>query len=140
MVTVPPDVELVVVDFLRADDDVTDLGTVHVSTALPSTFNPARDMYVTVTQTDSQMRNRRWTVDAAVDVNCWAPSRADASLLARTCSAVLLQSLRGSSHAEGDVVNVEEQSGPQWLPDVNYPEPASRFVFSVLVAVHPPRS
>jgi hypothetical protein len=137
---VAPDVELIVCDFLRDHADVVALGTVGVSTALPSTFAPGTDRYVTVTQTDAQMRNRRWTVEAAVDVNCWAPTRAQASELARTASAALLQGLRGTSHDEGDVVNVVEESGPQWLPDVTYPDPASRFVFAVLVAAHPPRS
>lgn len=137
---VAPDVELIVVDFVRDHAQVVALGTVGVSTALPSAFDPKTDRHVTVAQTDAQMRNRRWTIESSLDVNCWAPTRAAASVLARTVYAALLQDLRGTSVDEGSVVNVEEQLGPQWLPDDTFPQPASRFVFSVLVAAHPPRT
>lgn len=140
VVHVAPDIERIVCDTLRDHAEVEALGTVGVSTALPATFDPATSRHVTVTQTDAETPNRWWRTTASLDLNCYAPTREAASLLARTVYAVLLHDVRGTTHSEGVVTNVTEENGPQWLPDPTYPSPASRFVCSVAVTAHPPTS
>lgn len=141
-VAVMPDAVAVVLDYLRQSPRVTgcvNLGADRLSSRFPAV---SEFPWVTVQRIGGAMSVRQRLDRARLQVDTWGdpdPTAAGeqiASLLARTVRAQLL-SAAGWVHPDGVLCAVDEESGPQWLPDSSRTPATPRFTFTVAASIHP---
>lgn len=72
---------------------------------------------------------------ARIQVSCWAADDITASLVARTVRAELHR-MENYVHATGVIGGVEDELGPQHLPDTARTPPTPRYVFTLAIHAH----
>lgn len=78
-----------------------------------------------------------WLDHVHLDVEAWAPIQQDAADLIAVVRMQLMLAQYTDLSAFGAVVSkVEENTGPQWFPDPDYP-PAGHQLVQVVVTLHP---
>lgn len=125
-----PDVEALLVAYLKAASAVTAIVGTRVSTELDDGFPRVNLTLVTgreivATHLDEQQ----------VQVDAYANDKATANLLARTVRAVLLAA--AGVHSRGVVTGVRTITPPRWTPDDSVTPPRPRYLFEVGVTLHP---
>jgi hypothetical protein len=128
-----PDVERMVVLYLRASSDVQALISQRVATELPA--SPTWPM-ATVTLISGEERLRLQLDAQRIQVDAWGGTKAQANLLIRTLRAVLLQ-MPSVTHDAGIVSMVHTLVGPQWLPDDTVNPARPRYLADFEIVVHP---
>ena len=131
--TVLPDAVLVTRAYLLTVSELTALVGTRIATRSHST--PAYP-YVRLQRIGgtAAVRNR---LDAArLQAEAYGADEASASTTARTLLAALL-AMEGYTTASVTVTGVEEELGPQWLPDDVRTPATPRFVLGVSVYLHP---
>lgn len=131
-----PDIEQLLSQFLRDQDEVADLVDDRIYTVLPKdkTFPLIRIHRYS----GAPAFSRPLHLDQAlVQVDCWGGNKKLAWEIAETCRAVCAERLVGS-HDEGCVTSVTfgELSDQ---PDGTFDPPRPRFLFSMTVTAHPSR-
>lgn len=129
-----PDAVAVVCGHLRAQ--LPD--TVAVGTRLPDEYDGSQQV-VRVDRIGGAMDRSAWAWldNPHLDVEAWAPLQTDASDLIALVRAALVIAPYTDLTALGAVVcNVEENVGPQWFPDPDYP-PAGHQLVQVVLTLHP---
>jgi hypothetical protein len=120
-----PEAERVALGFLRAN-----LTGTRVLTDLPSDLTGK-----TVQVTRIGGAGDGFRIDQArLDIDCYAPTRAEAAALAGQVRS-LLSTMRNQTHSGAVVVAVVEEIGPSWRPDFN--PNVRRFGLTVLLVLRP---
>ena len=135
-VTLLPNVEALVSEFLRGQSEVAALCSDRVYTALPVGVEfPA----VRVVQFDAEFGTHQplWVVAPLLQIDAWGGTKAEAYTLAATCMAVMAERLEGG-HARG-VVSGVRFSGWSDMPDTDYQPARPRFFFTAQPTCHPLR-
>ena len=130
-VTLLPDVERLVSNYLRANTDVTALVGQNVYTVMPK--NPvAKFPLVRLTRiTGAPLFSQPLRYDEAhLQVDCYGGSKQTAWQTAATIASVLAEGGLIGTQAEGVVVNVEV-AGLQDLPDDSFDPPQPRWILDV---------
>lgn len=134
-ITVLPDAELAIIQYLRARSEVTALVPAsRITTTLPpKAVFPA----VTVKRIGGTALHWARVDEVAVQVDVWHDyaKRGECQDLARTVRAAIL-AIYGDQVAEANLVSASEEVGPQWLPDTVTVPPLSRFVGRFQVRLH----
>lgn len=132
-ISVLPDAELAVLQYLRAQSIVTDLVPAErITTALPK--EPAYP-YVTVKRIGGRAVQWQRVDSAALQVDVWGGSRYECQEVIRTIRATLL-AIYGDKVDEANLVSASEEVGPQWLPDTVMVPPLPRFTARFQVLLH----
>lgn len=134
-ITVLPDAELAVIQYLRGQSVVTDL----VPSSRITTTLPPKAVYPAVTVRRIGGTALHWArVDeAAIQIDVWHDyaKRGECQDIARTVRAAIL-AIYGDSVAEASLVSASEEVGPQWMPDMVTTPPLSRYVARFQVRLH----
>lgn len=134
-ISVLPDAELAIIQYLRAHSEVTDL----VPAARITTTLPPKAVFPAVTVKRIGGTALHWArVDeAAVQVDVWHDyaKRGECQDIARAVRATVL-AIYGDKVDEANLVSASEEVGPQWLPDSVTVPPLSRFVARFQVRLH----
>lgn len=132
-----PNVEALVSAFLRNHDAIIALIDDRVYTVIPSHSDWP---LIRVGQYDDQPAGQRplHHVAYSVQVEAFGGSKAQAFTLANTARAALAAELTGA-HAQGVVSGVDTR-GMIDLPDESYSPAKPRWLFSLTVYAHPPKS
>lgn len=134
--TLTPDGEKLVSDFLRDHPDLAELGARVVSKTPPDRATP----WVRVTQLDAGQATRDPSdhlVEFFLQLDCYAGAdggKPQASLLTRTARAAL-QTIAQASHADA-VVTGCRISGAARVPDTDFEPARERFVLTATVWAH----
>lgn len=134
--TLLPNVEALVSEFLRDQAEVAAICSNRVYTALPANVGfPA----VRVVQYDTEFVTHQplWVAAPLLQIDCWADSKTVAWTLAATCMAALSERVEGG-HTLG-VVSGVRFSGWSDQPDTDYEPAKPRFFFTAQLTVHPTR-
>lgn len=129
-----PNVEALVSQFLRDQDEIADLVADRVYTALPK--SPEWPLLRLQRVAGGPVTHRPLHLDAAiVQLDAYGGSKAAALELVETARAVIADRIEGV-HDLGVVTGV--QFGPlSWLPDPVYSPARPRYVADVTLFVHP---
>lgn len=134
-ITVLPDAELALIQYLRAQSVVTNL----VPAERITTTLPPKAVFPAVTLRRIGGTAIHWSrVDeASVQVDVWHDyaKRGECQDIARAVRAAVL-AIYGDQVAEANLVSASEEVGPQWLPDTVTTPPLSRFVARYQVRLH----
>lgn len=125
-----PDVEALVVAYLKADASVAAIAGTRVSTKLAEAYPR-----VNVTLITGREVVREHLDEQHLQVDAYADDKADANLLARTVRAVLLNA-PSVPHARGVVTHVRTITPPRWLPDETAND-RPRYLAEYGITVHP---
>ena len=132
MTPVPPDVELLLLTWLRSHPLLADVtfGSIRPD-SMPTSF-----VLLTRIGGDAapMARSAPLTDTAVMDVQCWASTQHAASQLARTTRAALYES-RGQ-HALGVISRVQPFTGLGEIPDPLAPQVMSRYGFGLTFTIH----
>jgi hypothetical protein len=134
-VTTPilPDVDALVLKALRAR-----LTAVRVAVDLPADWDAASPLVV-AHRVGGAAPDPRFLDRALIDVQVWHTDRREASLLARTVRAILVDACRTAvSDAEGSLSHFTEVSGP-WSPGPGDYANLSRFIATYQLTARPAR-
>lgn len=136
-VTLLPDIERLVSNYLRSNADVTALVGQHVYTVLPKDASAKFPLVRLTRVTGGPLFSQPLRYDEAhLQVDCWGGSKLVAWQTAATIAAVLAEGGLIGTQAEGVVVNVEV-AGLQDLPDDSFDPPQPRWVLDVNVTARP---
>lgn len=120
-----PDSVLALIQYYRARAEIAALvgASTNIGTALPANY--AGTAFVMVNLAGGV---GIWPAigDDALQVDCYAPTKDAASLLARTVRTATW-SIRNDTVAAGTLMSGSEELGPQWLPDSTPAFPLPRF-------------
>ena len=132
-ISVLPDAELAILQYLRAQSVVTDLVPAErITTALPK--QPVYP-HVTVKRIGGTAVAWQRVDSAALQVDVWGGSRYECQQIIRTVRAALL-AIYGDKVDEANLVSASEEVGPQWIPDTVMVPPLPRFVARFQVLLH----
>jgi Protein of unknown function (DUF3168) len=134
--TLLPNAEALVSEFLRDQAEVVALVSDRVYTALPFGVEfPA----VRVVQYDTEFGTHQplWVAAPLLQIDCWGGTKAQAWTLAATCMAALSERIEGG-HTHGVVSGVRFSSWTD-MPDTDYEPARPRFFFTAQLTVHPTR-
>lgn len=135
-VTLLPDVEALVSQFLRAQDEITDIVGDRVYTAIPK--SPQFPLLRLQRVGGFPVTQQPLHLDApTLQFDAYGGSKADAQELAATARSVLALRLEGV-HDLGVVTGVRFGS-MSWLPDPDYTPAKPRYVLDATVLLHPTR-
>lgn len=128
-----PDTEELVLRFLLNHSAVADVvgDRIYTNGLPPHPFWPV----VVIHRLGGATRFPSWLDYPRLQFDAWANDQGTARQVARVVRAAL-QELPGT-HDLGVVTGVDETGGLQWLPDPNDKPPRPRYLFSVVVTVHP---
>ncbi len=133
-VTLLPDIERLVTDFLRAQAEITTIVGNRVYTEIPDT--PTFPLVRVRRLGGFPVLNRPLYVDAPlVQIEGYAATKGAARLLTETCRAVLAERVEGT-HTTGVVAGVSFGS-LIWLPDEDFTPPKPRYVSDATLTVRP---
>lgn len=128
---VPPDVELLVIDFLGQFLTVGQT----ISSEYPTGYG-GKQTFVIVNRIGGQMSSALpWFDRVSLDVSCCGPNKSMAQDLQQYLRPRLL-TMWSYSFPSGVVTDVVEEAGPIWLADPDYSK-AGRYLLQVAVTVHP---
>lgn len=135
-ITVLPDAELAVIQYLRAQSTVTAL----VPASRITTTLPPKAAFPAVTVKRIGGKAVHWSRidEAAIQIDVWNDyaKRGECQDLARAIRAAIL-AIYGDKVDEANLVSASEEVGPQWLPDQVTVPPLARFVARFSVLLHP---
>jgi hypothetical protein len=125
-----PDAELLTVNALRANADLTALVGARVYTAIPAepTFPLVR-----VTRIGGIPAISRHLDIARIQVDVWGTTKFQARTVAATAQAAIHAAI--GARAEGVLTGVDDDLGLSWQPDPETDQP--RYVFGVALYLHP---
>ena len=133
-VTLLPDIEALVSQFLRDQDEIVALVDDRVYTAIPN--DPTWPLLRLQRVAGAPVLSRPLHVDApVVQLDAYGGSKSQARTLIETARAVIAARLEGV-HALGVVAGVTFGS-MSWLPDTAYSPARSRFVADFVATVRP---
>ena len=138
-----PNVQAIVVQFLRDQDEIVDVCDGRVGTVVPA--DPDLP-FVRVVQFGQRLNGGdgiNWSTVAELQVDAWADVKADAWRAAATCHAALIERFRGVFDYGADVAGVVTKvsaHGLRDLPDSSYSPARPRWSFTVSVWAHPLRA
>lgn len=133
-VTLLPDIERLLTDFLRAQPEVTTIVGNRVYTEIPD--NPTFPLVRARRVGGFPTLHRPLYIDAPlVQVEGYAATKGAARLLAETCRAVLAERAEGG-HATGVVADVTF-GALIWLPDEDFTPPKPRYIADATLTVRP---
>lgn len=133
-VTLLPDIERLLSQFLRDQDEIDTLVDDRVYTALPK--DPTWPLLLVRRVAGAPRLSRPLHVDAPiVQLDAYADTKAAAHELMATARAVIAERVEGT-HALGVVSGVTFGS-MSWLPDPSYTPARPRFVGDMTLTVHP---
>lgn len=133
-VTLLPDIEALVSQFLRDQAEIVTLVDDRVYTEIPNT--PTWPLLRLQRVAGGPVLSRPLWVDAAVvQFDAYGGSKAQAHTLIQTARAVVGERLEGT-HVLGVVSGVTFGS-LSWLPDSSYSPARNRYVADMTVVVHP---
>lgn len=125
-----PDVEALTIEFL-----LSELGEL-VGTNISSDLPAAHAMpYLQVQDIGGARKRRQWLASTRIQVDAWADSRDEASVLARTAEAALLETARNFQGANGTITDSEALISARRFPDPSTDR--HRFEFEVRIDAHP---
>lgn len=127
MLPLLPDAEVLVVDFLANHPGLTPLHHGEVATSLGAARPAIRVTRIAGPPPDPEEDNPYLQVD------CWAATQDEASVLARTVIACL-PDIEGD-HAEGVIRGWEIVTSPLWAPDPDTDDP--RYVLAIGLLSYP---
>jgi len=130
--TLMPDIEELVVAYLRSRSELQDLN-VKVTDEVQQNARFAQVMLGRIGGTGMQPN---WLDPGRIQVDVRAQTKRVAHSVAVLVRA-LLEELPGTDNDFGVVSDVEDDLGLQWLPDPSVKPPRPRYVFGVIVRVHP---
>ena len=132
-ITVLPDAELAVIQYLRSRTEVTSL----VPADRITTTRPPEPTYPLVTVMRIGGLADAWqSIDApALQVDVVGGTRHQCQLIARTIRAVLL-AIRNDTVSEAVLVSASEEVALQWLQDSVVVPPLPRYVARYRVLIH----
>lgn len=129
-----PDVEQLVVDYLKGLEAVRDI---HASVETdPQKTKNARFPQVLITRLGGPSDYPSWLEHARIQVDVRAQTKQDAF----RATAIVRAAMEDLPQAEFDnavVTGVDDELGPQPIPDRSVDPPRPRYVFSKIVHVHP---
>jgi hypothetical protein len=128
-----PDVEALVVAWLKAHPSVSALVGTRVATELPAA--PAWP-FLTVTQIGGNELIADHLDDQYLQLMSWGDSKGQANLLIRTARAALIE-LRGENTSRGVVTDVRTTFTPFWQPDDSVSPPRPRYRCDFSLVCHP---
>lgn len=128
-----PDIEALLVEYLKAHASVTAQVAQRVSTELPR--SPTFPLVSLNLVTGSEIV-REHLDESVVDVFAWADEKAPANLIIRTVRAALIEA-PSAPHPRGVVTSVRTLVVPRWFPDDTTPRPRPRYHASFGVTFHP---
>lgn len=131
-----PDVEQLVIDYLRASTEVgTEVGD-RVWPEKPA--DPPAEPYVLVQRLGGSVAVPRRLDAGRVQIDVYGGSRFACHRAARAIRAAMWEAHK-ATHAVGVVTGVEEESGPSWLPDPvdTAGRRKPRYTQSLIVFAHP---
>lgn len=123
-----PDAEVLMIDFLSDHPALTAILGDRVGTSLDSGLPAIR-----VTRL-GRAATQTWEDVPELQLECWAETQDDASVLARTVVSVL-PDIPGN-HPEGAVRGWEQTLGPLWAPDLTESDLA-RYLIGVTLLTYP---
>jgi hypothetical protein len=129
-----PDVERLVIDFLKAQAEVTTLAPGGIDTEIPK--HPVWPLLRVRRVAGASTSRPRWVDRPVVQVEAYGGTRSEAHALADTTAAVLAARLEGV-HDAGVVTGVRFGTGPNPMPDSDYTPARPRWLFDVTVFIHP---
>jgi hypothetical protein len=142
-VNLAPNVQAIIVQFLRDQDEVDELCDGRVGSVVP----PDPDLpFVRVVQFGQRLNGGdgiNWSSVAELQVDAWADVKETAWRTAATCHAVLIERFRGLFDYGPDVRGVVTKvstHGLRDLPDGTYAPARPRWSFTVSVWAHPVRT
>jgi hypothetical protein len=126
-----PDVEMLVVDFLK---NRTELAGTTVDNRPPSGFDGTQQV-VLVSRTGGTWIDDLYLDHPIVDLEVYAAGKTTAhtiSLAARAC----VHELQGTAYGTAIVTDVSEAEGPRWYPDYNRPA-SNRYLTRLQLSIRP---
>lgn len=134
-VTLLPDIEALVSEFLRAQAEIVALVGARVYTALPNT--PTWPLVKLVRITGAPVLSRPRVIDApVVQFDAYGGSKKQAHDLIETVCAVIAERIEGVHVDYGVVCGV--MFGPvSWQPDPSYTPARSRYIADATFTIHP---
>jgi len=140
--TLMPDIEALVSDFLRDQAEVAALVDDRVYTVLPTKVPgglAALQNFVRLTLVPTganPIDAPRWLMESRVQVDVWAKQKKTAKTIAETCAAAACQRIIGQ-HDEGVVTRVRAE-GMGYQPDPDLTDvPTPRYLFDLVLTYHP---
>ena len=125
-----PDSELIARNYLAASTSVSALVSTRVSTELPDVpVFPCITLWRV-----GGIPDKVWGDHPRLQVEAWGRTKTEASQVARTAFAALLDI--GQTHSQGVVTDCAPANGPIWAPDPSYTPAKPRFVFDVILTTH----
>jgi hypothetical protein len=132
-ITVLPDAELSLLQYLRALSIVTDLVPAErITTALPP--KPVYP-HVTIKRVGGTAVAWQRVDSAALQLDVWGGSRKECQDIARTIRAAIL-AIYGDKVDEANLVSASEEVGLQWIPDTLTVPALPRYVGRFQVLLH----
>lgn len=133
-VTVLPDAELAIIQYLRARSEVTALvpGT-RITTTMPS--SPTFPL-VLVERIGGIASVWQRLDEAAIQIDVFGGTRFECQRLARTVRACIM-AIRNDTVDAGVLVSAAEEVALQWMPDMVPVPPLSRYTARYSVTTHP---
>lgn len=141
-IPVPPDAVRVTRDWLTSIPELETLVHDRITTRAPAL--PVFP-YITLQQIGGIPRERRRLHRARIQISSWADFdttvaavQADelASLVGRTVWAAV-HAMEGYRHSTAVVTAVDDELGPQSMPDTSRTPPTPRFIAGIVVFLHP---
>lgn len=130
-----PDVEAVAIAYLKSHAGLTAvIPAAQISSSVAGNVNDAGAL--TINRTGGTAPEPRWLDRAVLDVNAWATTKQQASLMIRTALAAL-HDMAQHHGSFGVVSGVDDILGPQWVPDDSRTPTLPRYLASVAVYAHP---
>ena len=134
--TLLPDVERMVSNYLRSKTEVTDLVGTNVYTVVPKDPTGKFPLVRITRVSGAPLFSRPLRVDQArIQIDCWGGSKQLAWQTAATIAALLSEDFLGT-HTEG-VVNDVQIGGLLDQPDTTYDPPQPRWLFDAVITARP---
>lgn len=137
-----PNVQAILVQFLRDQAEVDELCDGRVGTVVPADPDLPFVRVVQFGQRANGGDGTNWATVAELQVDVWADTKADAWRTAATAHAAIVQRFVGTFDYGPDAAGTVTKCvavGLRDLPDESYSPARSRWMFSVSVWAHPAR-
>ena len=131
-VTVLPDAEALVISYLESQSPITSLVSNRVYGDMPA--SPAFPL-ILVRRIGGLARWPHYLDQPSFQLEAYGRNRAEASQVARVAHAVLKD--MPQEHSRGVVSSVQDSLGLTWQPDPTYSPAKPRYLFGVVLTLHP---
>lgn len=126
-----PSTEVLLVEYLRSDPDITSIANTRIGTELYAGKEPS----IWLSYVTGEERVRNHLIAPVVDIRSYGGTKAEAELLSRIAHRSM-HALPGT-HAKGVVNGVNTLTLPFWLPDDGFDPVRPRYIGSYQITLHP---